>query len=298
MSLEALMVATQKLGASMEALAALGAELRLRRDKLFAAPRLRQLLQEVVHGIDPKMLDGVTADQEQAALAIIEGFFRQAVDLLENPARAPGWTHADPAVLHGQGLASRRFIRVIEVLASRQADLKEALQRPGVLLDVGTGVGWLAIEVARSWPAWKVVGIDRYEPALSLARKNVAASGFEQRIELRAQSVEQLEDEGAFTLAWIPSPFLPPEIITAALERVRRALVPGGWVVFAVMMPPACLWGEALTALKVVRNGGHPWKTEEVENKLLRMGFDQIEASPAAGTTLIVGRTKSAERRC
>lgn len=297
MSVESLMVTTQKLGTSMEALAALGAELRVRQGGLFVAPRLRELLQEVVQRLDPKMLHGVAADDEAGALAIIDALFRQAIDLLENPARAPGWSYTDPAVLHGQGLTSRRFIRAIETFAARKPDLKATLDRPGTLLDVGTGVGWLAIEAARSWPAWNIVGIDRWEPALGLARKNVATSRLEQRIELRAQSVEQLEDREAFTLVWLPSAFLPPEIITAALERIRRALVPGGWVVFGVMEPPAAPWGEALTALKVVRNGAHPWKAEEVENKLRGLGFEQTEACATAGTTLIVGRTGLAARQ-
>ena len=293
MSIESLMTATQSLGASMDALAALGAELRLRREGLFAAPRVRQLVQEVVQRIDPKMLNGITADQEVTALAIIEAFFRQAADLLESPARAPGWSTRDPAVINGQGLTSRRFVRAIEMVAARMPDLKATLERPGSFLDVGTGAGWLAIEAARSWPAWKVVGIDRWEPALSLARTNVAASGMQQRIELRAQSVEQLEDKDAFTLAWLPGPFLPADIVPAALERIRRALVPGGWLVFSLFASPPGPLGEALTALKVVRNGGHPWKTADVEHKLGDLGFEQIESSSTAGSTLIVGRTRA-----
>lgn len=296
MSLESLMVATQSLGASMDALAAVGAELRLRHECLFAAPRVRLSLEEVVQRIDLKLLEGVTKNEEHAALRIIEAFFRQAIDLLEHPARVPGWSYTDPIVLHGQGLASQRFIRAIETLASGKAELKATLDRSGTLLDVGTGAGWLAIEAARSWPTWNVVGIDPWEPALSIARANVAESGLEQRIELRAQSVEQLEDKDAFTLAWLPGPFLRAEIVPAALERVSRALAPGGWLVFSLFASPPGPLGEAVTKLKIVRNGGYPWKTRDIEDKLRELGFEQIESFSVIGSTLIVGRMASCLR--
>lgn len=292
MSLDSLMSAVQRLSTSMDALAALGAELRLRRQGLFAAPRVRQLLQEVVQYIEPKILDRLTADQEATALAIIEGSFRHAIDLLENPARMPGWSYADPVVLQGIGLKSKRFVPVIEGLASRQPELKEALGRPGRLLDVGTGVGWLAIEAARSWPEWKVVGIDRWGAALNLARHNVEASGMEGRIELRWQSIEQLEDEDAFTMAWLPGPFLPAAIVPAALERCRRALLPGGWLVFGLFQPPLEAFGLALNALKIVRDGGYPWTKEEIEERLRGLGFTQIESYSQAPPMLHVAGRK------
>jgi precorrin-6B methylase 2 len=51
------------------------------------------------------------------------------------------------------------------------------LRRPGAFFDIGTGVGWLAIEAARFWPALRVVGIDPWEAVLTLARNNLAKSG-------------------------------------------------------------------------------------------------------------------------
>lgn len=291
MSFDSLMKAAERLSFSMEALAALGAELRLRREGLFAAPRVRQLLQEVVQGIDPKALDGLSADQETTALAIIEGSFRRAIDLLDKPARMPGWSYSDPAVLQAMGLRSRRFVPHIEVLASQHSEVRDALQRPGALLDVGTGTGWLAIEAARAWPTWRVVGIDRHERSLELARANVAASGMEGRVELRRQSVEQLEDVEAFTIAWLPGPFLPPGIVAAALERCRRALLPDGWLVFGLRLPPSEPFGQALNALQIVRDGGYPWTKAEIEERLRALGFTQIESYSSAPPMLhVVGR--------
>ena len=284
------MVAVHELCASMDALAALGAELRRRREGLPVSPAVHELLDEVVRRIDPDLLTGVTTDQEATALGIIESFFRQAADLLERPARAPGWSYEEPLVINGQGMTSRAFVRTFEAAAAKIPDFKAMLAQPGTFLDVGTGAGWLAIELTRRWPTWKVVGIDRWRPALDLARVNIAAGGTQSRIELRCQDVEQLEDEGVFSLAWLPGPFLSAETVTRALVRIRRALVPGGWLVFSLFAPGRARWGEALTTLKMVRNGGHPWKKEESEARLSSLGFGQINSFSTPGSTVTVGQ--------
>ena len=291
MSFETLIAATQRFNTSMEALAALGAELRLRREGADADPRVRRALQDIVRGIDPALLDGLQPDQEAAALGAIEAFFRQAFDLLNNPARPPGWTYDDPTVLQAQGQGSRMGVRGIEKLAALRPGLHETLRRPGAFLDVGTGVGWLAIEAARCWPALRVVGIDPWERALTLARANVAATGMAGRVELRAQRVEQLHEVDAFALAWLPGPFLPEEIVTPALERTRRALQPGGWLVFALYAPPPDPLGEALTVLRTVRGGGHPWAPGEIEDRLRALGFEEVETFPTGfPIRLVVGQ--------
>jgi hypothetical protein len=76
---------------STEALAVLGAELRLRRDAVSGDARLRELLTRVATAVEPSLLDGLDAAQESIAHAAIETSFRQAADLLERPARPPGW---------------------------------------------------------------------------------------------------------------------------------------------------------------------------------------------------------------
>jgi SAM-dependent methyltransferase len=290
MSLDALMAVTQKLSASMDALAALGAELRLRTEQTFVSPQVRHLILESVRHLDPALLTDIAPDEEWAALSIIESQFGQALDLLRSPQRSAGWTHEDSTILNGQGLISRRFVRDFESLAKQSPGLNATLRQPGTFLDVGTGTGWLAIEVARAWPTWNVVGIDRFEPALRLARKNVESSGVGIRIELRAQSLEQLEDIERFSLAWLPGAFLPSAIMTGALERTRRSLVSGGWVLFALFTPPSGPGGETLSALKVSRNGGHLWSASEVTGHLNSSGFEEVISVSTRGSTIIAGK--------
>ena len=79
MSFEVLMGVVQRLNASTEALAALGAELRLRREGPQADPETRQLLQDILRSIDPSLLDGVSPQQEAVALAAIGAGFHYAL---------------------------------------------------------------------------------------------------------------------------------------------------------------------------------------------------------------------------
>lgn len=152
---------------SVQALAALGGELRLRQENLNGHPLLRERLRAAVQAMHPDLPDAFPTEQAETTLASIGFALRDAADLLANPAREPGWQHEDPALLQLIGRSSRRMVHEIEAASAARPQLREALRKPGAFLDVGTGVGWLAIEAARTWPALHVVGIDVWEPSLS-----------------------------------------------------------------------------------------------------------------------------------
>jgi hypothetical protein len=76
--------------------------------------RVRSLLQDVVRRIDPELLDGIDGNEERAVLALIRTSFRQAIHLIEKPARAPGWNYKNPVILetlkkYSKEQAFRRF---------------------------------------------------------------------------------------------------------------------------------------------------------------------------------------------
>jgi precorrin-6B methylase 2 len=291
MSFESLMGASQRLSASVATLAALGAQLRFEEDGIEGDARVRILLNDVVRAIDPQLLEGVEPHQQASVLALIRTMFRQGLDLLENPERAPGWSYQDPDILQSQGQLSRLIVHWIESMAVEQPELSEVLVRPGAFLDVGTGVGAIAIEAARAWPALRVIGIDPWEPALTLARKNLAESGLAERVEFRSERVERLEETATFTLAWIPGPFISAEVVDRALQRVRCALAPGGWLIFGFYPLPSAPLEQALVRLRIVRGGGYPWTAQEVEEKLRALDFRQIEVySPAPPVTLVIAQ--------
>ncbi len=292
MSFDALLTVVQRLQTSAEALAALGAELRLRREGLPVDPGVAARLRDVLHALDPELLNGLSAEQEDVSLVMIQSALRQALDVISDPARAPGWSHTDPAILQGQGLGSRRFVRAVDALAAQRADVQLMLAKPGVFLDVGTGVGWLAIEAARSWPALRCVGIDVWEPALRLARANLAGTGMEDRVELRTQAVENLEEREIYSLAWLP-PFIPFSAMPAALTNIHNALVPGGWLVMSVLGAMPDSLSQALAALRLARIGTYSWTTSEIEDRLRQFSFEQVETFSHTPTTVIIVGKKS-----
>jgi precorrin-6B methylase 2 len=245
----------------------------------------------VARAVDPQLLEGVEPNQEASALALIQTTFRQALDLLENPERAPGWSYQDPDILQSQGQLSRLIVHWIDAMAVQRSEWCDVLGSHGAFPDVGTGVGSLAIEAARYWPSLSVVGIDPWEPALTLARKNLAQSGLAKRVEFRSQRVEQLEETAAFTVAWVPGPFISAEVVDRALERVRCALVPGGRLIFGLYPLPSTQLEQALTRLRIVRSGGHPWTSTELEVKLRALDFEQIEVySPAPPVSFVLAQ--------
>ena len=280
MTVDPLMKSIHQLSVSVEALAALGAALRLHRSNAEADLRVRARLEAVLHAIDPPLAELCLGNRADYAGPLIETVFSQSADLLHNPERAPGWYHQDHLILQSQGQVSRLIVHNIDELAADRPDLRAILRGSGAFLDVGTGAGWLALEAARIWPKLRIVGIDVWEPALALARDNVTVSEHGERIELKSQAVEHLDEPETYALAWFPGTFIPAEITQTALERIYRALVPGGWLIFALWALSDDLLAAAVANLRIVRSGGYPWLATDVADALLAAGFVGIEAPP------------------
>lgn len=288
-----------RLSASTEALAALGAALRLRSSGLEAAPEVQACLDEVTAalGLD-EALDSSTPDELSAALAPIRALLLQSVDLLTDPSRAPGWAYTDVELLEGLGQSSAGFARLVrDVLVPELPGLGDALGRPGAaFLDVGVGVAALSIAMCRLYPELRAVGIDPWEAALDRARRNVAAAGLEERIALRRQRVEELADEAAFDLVFLAGPFLGLDAVGPACERSLAALRPGGWVLFA-MFGGADSLEVALGRLRTARSGGAVLDAADAERRLDAAGFADVRtlaAEPGIPSQLVVGRRASA----
>jgi hypothetical protein len=110
------------------------------------------------------------------------------------------------------------------------------------------------------------------------------------RIEIRAQDVTQLDELAAYTLARLPAPFLPRPVAEAALDHLAVALAPGGHLVVGLFAVPTDKAGAALTALRVVRSGGHLWDIAELEQLLRARGFVDVETCLIPPTTFVIGR--------
>ena len=204
MSVEGVRDLVDRLGASSRALAALGAAIRARIDATPPAPGLGAPLDDVLDAL------GVRHAVEQAspeALRPVLGAIRSELflgaQLVAGNVLGSAWTPTDPVVLQAAGDASARFPAMLDRVIAPQLDgLAERLGAAcAAFLDVGTGVGALAIAMARRWPSLLVVGVDPWMPAIALGRGNVRKAGLADRIELRAQGGEALSEEGRFDLA-------------------------------------------------------------------------------------------------
>ena len=296
MELNDLMGTTQRLNLAVETLAAIGARTRAGLAGLELDPGIAAQLDQVVRaaGLDPVAIDGLPADARQAAVGAIHAFFAQAADLLAHPEHPPGWRYGDPAVIESQGRASAAIAGLVAGFAGTLGDLDERLASPGgAFLDVGTGVGWLSIAMARTFPRLAVTGIDIWSVALERARQNVTHAGLAERIEVRDQDVADLDDLQAYDLAFLPGPFLPQAVVPVALHRAAAALRPGGWTLFGLYAGPPDPQAQALTDLRVIRSGGHPWTLEEAAGAMAKAGYAEVhpvERTWQLPMTFIAGR--------
>ena len=97
------------------------------------------------------------------------------------------------------------------------------------------------------------------------------------------QSVELLDQPATLSVAWFPGPFINASITRPGLERIYRALQPGGWLIFGLWASSGSRLEDALANLRIIRSGGYPWIPKDVEDCLLATGFTGIESlSPCA----------------
>jgi 2-polyprenyl-3-methyl-5-hydroxy-6-metoxy-1,4-benzoquinol methylase len=159
------------------------------------------------------------------------------VDAAARPTPVRGWYHTDPRILQTQGDSSIGFAGALAGPIGAALDgLGERLAKPGArFLDVGVGVGALSIAMARQFAELHVVGLDVFDVPLALARDNVTRAELGNRIELRQLAVEDLREEAAYDLAWLPACFMAPSIVPAAMARIRAALRPGGWLLMPTL---------------------------------------------------------------
>ncbi len=212
MSFEQVMGTVQGMLAATDALAAIGAELSVKTSGIDGDPAVDAALDEVWAAAGLPELSSLAPPQQAMVLGLIRLYFAQANDLLGDPGRAPGWTYTDPLVLEGMGRGSM----LIPQLLAGAPEFASVTS----FLDVGVGVGLLAVSAANVWPGAKIVGLDVWEPALERARANVNAAGLDERIELRNQDIATLDEVDRYDCAWLPTFFLSETALTTALPHI------------------------------------------------------------------------------
>jgi SAM-dependent methyltransferase len=276
MSFEEIMGTVQHLSTATDALAAIGAELSITTSGEAVDPGIESALGAVRTAAGVPDLGSLAPPQQAMVLNLIRLFFAQANDLLAEPARAPGWTFTDPLVLEGMGRGSMMIPPVLRGAAPELANVTS-------LLDVGAGVGWLAVSAANTWPDATVVGVDVWEPALERARTNVREAGLDERVTLRNQDITALDDIDTYDCAWVPTFFLTDGALVKGLTNIVNAVRPGGWIVLGRFAPPPDPLTEATMTLKTIRSGGGVLSDDRAKDLLQDAGCTSIRVLERPG---------------
>ena len=236
-------------------------------------------------GIDAARLaaDGMLAILHNGTLSSLRQL-ALAIGITDAAAGGDAWSAQDDETLLAQGRASafggtmlaRVAVPTLEGLGERFAD-----GAGGRLLDVGVGVAEMSAAFCEALPDATVVGLDVMPRVLELARANLAARGLEGRVELRHLGVQDLTDEAAFDLAWLPAPFIPEAVYEPALAALHRAVRPGGWlIVGAGRYDDEDPLPVAVTRWKTLLAGGTPLPRARAVASLGGAGFTDVTELP------------------
>ncbi len=133
----------------------------------------------------------------------------------------------------GAGVYGAIAPRILAPLHRRVAE--EVASRPGLILDVGTGPGALAVEIAGRCPSCRVLGIDLAPEMLRTAAQRAAEAGVSERVDFQVSDAAQLPladgsiDAAVSTLSlhhWRdPAAVLPyVDLVDLILGRAGRAI--------------------------------------------------------------------------
>jgi demethylmenaquinone methyltransferase/2-methoxy-6-polyprenyl-1,4-benzoquinol methylase len=127
----------------------------------------------------------------------------------------------------------RRAVRCVV----RHMDGNEAsVGNPGIL-DVATGTGDMAIELARAMPRARITGVDISEGMLAVGREKIARARFSDRATLVRGDAAGLASEG-FDIVTAAFGVRNFEDLQKGIEGMRRALRPGGMIAILEFSTP------------------------------------------------------------
>jgi len=248
-SFNELLALTTRLLTEAESLAALVARLKLDAAGEQGDPDVAAQLDRVVDVMcATELRANLDERQRTAVIGHATTMLRQAMELIEDPLRPGGWFYTDSQIIQGQGASSAMWAQVLAEAGIGTPDAR--------ILDIGTGVGALAVAFCRTFPNATVVGIDPWELSLELARQNVAIAGLDSRITLHQTRIEAFEDDDAFDLVWMPVIFLGRPILEEAVRRSVQAMRPGAEIVLGRYIGADDQLASALGDLRTIRSGG------------------------------------------
>jgi len=142
-------------------------------------------------------------------------------------------SHYDPEHRHGQGAFNRpAFLKLLasEWLPRGLPDVhRRLLAEPGArVADLGCGLGWACIGLARAYPKVHVDGFDIDAPSIAEARRHAQEAGVADRVTLGIHDAADPALEGAYDLVCMFEVLHDVARPVELLRTVKRLLVPGG----------------------------------------------------------------------
>jgi len=108
-----------------------------------------------------------------------------------------------------------------ELIVEEALDLFPAGHEPGVIVDVGTGSGCLAVALALEFPAARVIATDISEAALDVAKRNADTNGVADRVDFRTGDLLEPVVESADLIVSNP-PYVASGDAPALVPEVRE----------------------------------------------------------------------------
>jgi precorrin-6B methylase 2 len=276
-----------ELSLSVRKLSMIAAALKIRKDTAVAS-EISDLITSSVKSMLGGDIDALDDRQVSTLVEMIHMSFAEAIELLHNPARPAEWQVVDPVLLQTQGQASSETFQRILTLAAERPLLRDTLE--GRFLDVGAGVAGITLEAAKCCPSLLVEGIDVWEPALALARKNVQESPYADRIKIKNLDVTKLAGEPAYNLIWLPTMFMKRSVVETALDRIAAASLKDAYIVAARYTVPADPEAATFVTLRTLRSGGELISQSEMEDMIRHREFVDIESVVSPLATFTLGR--------
>jgi hypothetical protein len=145
-----------RLGAASDALAALGALIRIETEGLDADPEVHAALRAIA----AELLGDPTVDpvRDSPILGLAQTFLAQGAELLANPGRAGAWNEVDARLLQGIGRMSMSIVGAIQAAAEQTPSWLTGWQVPrGFWMSAPVSVGlrspWPVSTPACGWSA-------------------------------------------------------------------------------------------------------------------------------------------------
>ena len=114
-------------------------------------------------------------------------------------------------------------------------DIDERLRSepPARVADLGCGLGWSSLSIARAYPIVTVDGIDLDDASIAQARKNAAAAGLSDRVNFVARSAADPTGSAEYDLVTAFETLHDMADPVGALRAMRALIAPGGSVFIA-----------------------------------------------------------------